>query len=82
MRNKIFAITGEGATRASVKASPMVQADLVDRDPGTFAPVAYVGRFGWVSVNLDRVEVDELEALIRQAWRLTAPKKLASTLSS
>lgn len=80
IRSKIFAIGGEGADHASIKATPMVQADLVDRDPKTFAPAAYVGRFGWITVDLGRVEEAELERLIRQAWRLTAPKRLAATL--
>lgn len=80
VRSKIFAIGGEGADHVSIKATPLVQADLVDRDPKTFAPAAYVGRFGWIYVDLDRVDDAELERLIRQAWRLTAPKRLAATL--
>ena len=66
--------------KASFKATPMTQADLVDRDPAAFQPAAYVGRFGWVDVDLARIEVAELEGLIREAWRLTAPKRLAATL--
>jgi hypothetical protein len=81
VRNKIFAIGGEGATRASIKASPTLQADLIERDPATFAPAAYVGRFGWVTVDLERVGLEELELLLRQAWRRSAPKKLASALT-
>ncbi len=46
---------------ASLKATPMLQADLVERDPQTFASAAYVGRFGWVDVDLARVDVAELE---------------------
>lgn len=79
VRNKIFAISSEGATHVSIKSTPLIQEDLIDRDPGTFARAAYVGRFGWVSVDLERVEVAELDALLRQAWQLTAPRKLAST---
>jgi hypothetical protein len=75
---KIFAISSEGATHVSIKATPFVQEDLIDRDPDTFARAAYVGRFGWVEVNLDRVDLDELKALLRDAWRLTAPKKLVA----
>jgi len=80
VRSKIFAMGGDGADHASIKATPLVQADLVDRDPKTFAPAAYVGRFGWIYVDLDRIDDAELERLIRQAWRLTAPKRLAATL--
>src|SRR4029079_13325969 len=67
VRDKIFAMGGEGATHASIKASPERQAELVDLDPETFAPSAYVGRFGWVTVDLARVEMPLLEDLIRDA---------------
>jgi len=80
IQSKIFAMGGDGADHASIKATPLVQADLVDLDPKTFAPAAYVGRFGWIYVDLDRVDDAELERLIRQAWRMTAPKRLAATL--
>lgn len=70
----------ERQLHASLKANPLIQAELIDRDPRTFASAAYVGRFGWVDVDLARISFDELEALIRQAWRMTAPKKLAATL--
>jgi hypothetical protein len=82
VRNKIFAMGGDPAgVVASIKATPMVQADLIDRDPRTFAPAPYVGRFGWVNVDLRRIDEGELEALLREAWRLTAPKRLAATLA-
>jgi hypothetical protein len=80
VRSKIFVIGGDGADHASIKATPLVQADLIDRDPKTFAPAAYVGRFGWIYVDLDRIDDAELERLIQQAWRMTAPKRLAATL--
>jgi hypothetical protein len=82
VRNKIFAISAEGANHVSIKATPFVQEDLIDRDPETFARAAYVGRFGWVEVNLERVELGELESLLRDAWRMTAPKKLASMVDA
>jgi hypothetical protein len=80
VRDKIFAMAGEDGSHASIKASPERQAELVDLDPETFAPSAYVGRFGWVTVDLARVDAPLLEDLIRDAWRRTAPKKLAATL--
>jgi hypothetical protein len=80
VRDKIFAIGGEGADRVSIKASLETQAELIDLDPETFASSAYVGRFGWVTVDLDRVDPAVLSGLIREAWRRTAPKRLAATL--
>lgn len=80
VRSKIFVIGADGSTHASIKSTPFVQADLIERDPDTFASAAYVGRFGWVTVDLERIDPAELEALIRAAWRQTAPKRLAATL--
>jgi len=82
VRGKIFAIGGEGADRVSIKAGLETQAELIDLDPQTFASSAYVGRFGWVTVDLGRVEPSLLANLLREAWRRTAPKRLAATLEN
>lgn len=76
IRDKIFCIGADGGDGISIKASLDRQADLIDFDPETYARSAYVGRFGWVTVKLDRVDVPMLEGLLREAWRATAPKKL------
>jgi hypothetical protein len=80
VRDKIFAIGGEGADRVSIKAGLETQAELIELDPATFAKSAYVGRFGWITVDLDRVDPILLASLVREAWRRTAPKRLAATL--
>ncbi len=80
VRDKIFAIGGEGADRISIKAGLETQAELIELDPETFASSAYVGRFGWVTVDLARVDADLLSTLLTEAWRRTAPKRLATTL--
>jgi hypothetical protein len=82
VRDKIFAIGGEEAIRVSIKASLETQAELVELDPATFAPSAYTGRFGWVTVDLDRVDEALLTSLLREAWRRSAPKKLGATLEA
>jgi hypothetical protein len=80
VRDRIFAIGGDGARRVSIKASLEQQAELLEMDPGTFAKSAYTGRFGWVTVDLDRVDPGLLESLLRAGWRRTAPKALARTI--
>ena len=76
-RDKMFAVTGdEHSTGVTIKASIEAQAELIDLDPETFSKAAYVGRFGWVSVDLHRVDLGLLETLLRNAWRATAPAKL------
>ena len=82
VRDKVFAIGGEGATGVSIKADLETQAELIEMDPRTFAKSAYVGRFGWVTVDLARVDPALLESLLRDAWRRTAPRKLAATLDA
>jgi hypothetical protein len=76
VRRKIFAIGGEGAEQISVKATLDQQADLIDLDPATFSKAAYVGRFGWVRVDLGRIDPPLLADLLRAAWRATAPAAL------
>ena len=80
IRSKIFVIGADGSSHVSIKSTPFVQADLIERDPDTFASAAYVGRFGWVTVDLERVDPAELESLVRAAWRQTAPKRLAAII--
>jgi hypothetical protein len=81
VRDKIFAIGGEGADRVSIKAGLETQAELIELDPATFAKSAYVGRFGWITVDLDRVDPALLDSLLREAWRRSAPKRLAAALN-
>ena len=75
---KIFAIGGDGSDRVSIKATPGAQADLIDRDPKAFASAPYVGRFGWVNVDLRLIDVETLRTLLVAGWRQTAPKRLAT----
>ncbi len=82
VRDRIFAIGGKGSTGVSIKASPERQAELIDLDPVTFKPSAYVGRFGWVTADLERLSVELLEELLREAWRRTAPKRLLAALEA
>jgi len=81
VRGKIFVMEQDRQAHASFKATPEMQEELLERDPGTFARAAYVGRFGWVDVDLARIDPAELSRLIVRAWRLTAPKRLAATLA-
>jgi hypothetical protein len=78
VRKKIFAIGSEGSDGVSIKATLERQADLLALDSETFKSSAYVGRFGWVSVRLDRVDDALLRELITAAWRSVAPKRLLS----
>jgi hypothetical protein len=80
VRDKIFVIASPDGPTASVKASLDDQSGLIEMDPKTFSKSAYVGRFGWVRVQLKRLSPDLGDRLIRNAWRLTAPRRLVSKL--
>lgn len=77
VNGKIFAMGGdETSTVVSIKASLDAQADLLALDSKTFSKAAYVGRFGWVNVQLAGVDEPMLTQLLESAWRQTAPKRL------
>ena len=89
VRNKIFAMYASPGTHHTqgrpatwLKAGPANQPFLVRTAPDRFFVPPYVGSSGWVGVWLDGdVDWQEVGALVRDSWRLTAPKRLAATLS-
>jgi len=88
VRNKLFAMYaaagnhhGGGRPAVWFKAGPGNQALMVKAAPTRFFLPPYVGPSGWVGAWLDGpVEWGELAALLRDAYRLVAPKRLVMTL--
>ena len=88
VRNKLFAMYaaagnhhGGGRPAVWFKAGPGNQALMVKAAPTRFFVPPYVGPSGWVGAWLDGgVEWEELAALLRDAYRLVAPKRLVVTL--
>ena len=79
VKDKIYVMTGpDGKGGASIRTSLDQQADLLDTFPGVFRSSAYVGRFGWVSVDFDAVDDDLLLGIIEGAWRRTAPRAVVA----
>lgn len=62
-------------------ASSEVQQALIEAEPDKFFRPPYVGVRGWLGINLDQVDDDELASHIRQAWLMIAPTKLHSALN-
>ncbi|MBE8523206.1 MmcQ/YjbR family DNA-binding protein [Amycolatopsis sp. H6(2020)] len=60
-------------------APPGVQEELARTEPERFFRPPYVGHRGWLGVRLD-VDVDwtEVDRIVREAYRLVAPKTLAA----
>lgn len=88
VRNKIFAMYANasnhhGGGRHSVwcKSVYVNQELLVRSAPDRFFVPPYVGPSGWIGVYLDGdCDWTELADLVREAYRLTSPKKLAAAL--
>ncbi|MGH7454723.1 MAG: hypothetical protein ACRENG_25430 [bacterium] len=55
---------------------------LIAASPEKFFKLPYVGGRGWIGVELNRVNDEELDFHLRQAWRLIAPKRLQAAVES
>jgi hypothetical protein len=89
VRNKIFATYADsenhhGAGRPSVwcKSTHLIQDMLIHDDPARYFAPPYVGPKGWLGIRLDRrPSWKAIADLLRDAYLLTAPKRLAATLT-
>jgi hypothetical protein len=76
VNNKMFASGAPDSPTMSMKATKEEQAELVAAHPEIYAVAPYVGRFGWIRIQLSGVDAEELRELLIEAWRHIAPKKL------
>jgi hypothetical protein len=76
VRNKMFAIAAVDLSACTVKSTLDEQRALTQMEPDTFSVPAYVGKYGWIGIAIDRVDPGELRELTIEAWRMTAPKRL------
>jgi len=87
VKNKLFAMYaapsdhhGGGRPGVWVKAAPGNQQLMVSASPERFFVPPYVGKSGWVGVWLDqKPDWAEVAELLRDSWRLVAPKKLVQS---
>lgn len=76
-------IHGEHGMSIWAPAPPGVQEQLVEDEPERFYRPPYVGGRGWIGVRLDRdIDWDEIDGIVRDAYRLVAPKRLAILIDS
>ncbi|TDE29980.1 MmcQ/YjbR family DNA-binding protein [Actinomadura sp. 6K520] len=64
------------------KAPQEEQAALIAEKPTTYSPSWASGRLAWVEVKLATVDPEEVAELVTEAWRLSAPERLAEALCS
>ncbi len=81
VRDKIFTMV-HGAGDVWCKAPRGVQTILVEAAPERFFVPPYVGHKGWIGFRLDAgTDWEEVAALIRRSYRMTAPKRLAALVA-
>ena len=66
----------DGHIAVVIPAAIGIQAALIEASPEKFYRPPYVGVRGWVGIELERVNDEELALHLREAWRLIAPEKL------
>lgn len=72
---------GDGRLAIWAAAPPGVQETLVETEPDRFFRPAYVGHRGWIGVRLDRdVDWEEIDEVVRDAYRCVAPRKLIAMM--
>jgi hypothetical protein len=59
-----------------------VQQEMVETEPDRFFRPPYVGHRGWLGVHLLEVTQAELDAIVLDAYRQIAPKRLLDGLSA
>ena len=90
VKNKMFATHasaethhGDGRECVWIKSAHVTQDMLVRADPKRYFVPPYVGKSGWVGAYIDRdVDWEIVGDLLRDAYRLTAPKKLVTQLDA
>ncbi len=89
VRGKAFAYYqvdhhGDGRIAMAVRLTREDQAALVASDPASVSISPYVGRYGWVDIDLEArpVDWDEIAAFARDSYRIVAPKRLAKLVVS
>jgi hypothetical protein len=79
VRNKIFVMFDEKERHLWIKSTHDEQQALIAMDPDAFFFPSYVGSKGWIGVVVSKADRGEVEDLITEAWRLTAPKRLLAS---
>ena len=74
-----FGYLWERTRTVGLKQTIAEQLALVAERPETFEVQFTSGGFGWVVVQLDGIDRDELAELTFEAWRLTAPGALVDS---
>ena len=65
----------DGHIAVWLSAPPGAQPALIRQNPKAYFRPPYVGVRGWIAIDLDHIDDDELGSHIHQAWQMIAPRK-------
>jgi hypothetical protein len=75
---RVFTVFAEnypvGRVAVWIPAAPGAQASMIEEAPEVYFRPPYVGPNGWVGVELDKVDDEQLAALIHEAFHLIQSK--------
>ena len=85
VKNKVFVMFADnhhndGHIAVWLPVPSGFQSTLIESAPEIFFKPPYVGVRGWVGIELDRINDQDLTYHIQVAWELIAPKRLLSAV--
>jgi hypothetical protein len=75
---KLFARLHQDDVSLVIKVDLEEREILMETDPETFYITDHYLDYPWMLVRLSTVRIDQLSDLLRQSWRLAAPRKLVA----
>jgi hypothetical protein len=82
VRKKIFAMFSDHERHVWIKSTHDEQVALTQMEPGTYFVPPYVGPKGWIGAVVSKADRGEIEDLLTEAWRLTAPKRMVAAFDA
>lgn len=85
VKNKVFVMFAnnhhnDGHIAVWLPVPSGFQSTLIKTSPKTFFKPPYVGARGWVGIELNQINDQDLMYHIQVAWELSAPKRLLSRI--
>lgn len=82
VRSKIFAMFDEQEKQLWIKSVFDEQQALIAMNPEAYFVPSYVGSKGWVGVVVGKADRAEVQELLTEAWRMTAPKRMVAAFDA
>ena len=85
VKNKVFVMFAnnhhnDGHIAVWLPVPSGFQSPLIETSPKTYFKPPYVGVRGWVGIDLDQINDQDLTYHIQVAWEMIAPKRLLSRI--